>query len=314
MMRRVSRSSILAALASFVLLLSSCVHTTPFRDRMYIQSFGGDGQIVVTANIQDLDIAGLAEESGVELDSQVQYVTDRMTRLSIVLFDRSGEYKDYPADCFSLDFDGAVEGNYSKGLLNAALKLGGALKSEKGEGGLGFFTDEQSGIQIAVPKNGVILFSSNDVEANYEKAFGSGGSSLEERKSISDEKAQKLASALIGVYVSNPKTMLDIGLDVPQNALENIEYILLVMDTQTLSVDFKLKSESLAKSFSVIVKASYVGDLRREGLQIDIEQLKSQFVQELDMVYIRDLGLTDQQRDAVKAVALQLLDVFNSSF
>ena len=66
----------------------------------------------------------------------------------------------------------------------------------------------------------------------------------------------------------------------------------------------------MAKSFSVIVKASYVGDLRRDGLPIDFEQLKSQFVQELDMVYIRDLGLTDQQRDAVKAVALQLLDVF----
>lgn len=297
------RSSILIALTSFVLVLASCAHTTPFKDRMYIQSFGTDGQLVLTVNAQSFDVEEFASENDVTLDSQVQYIADRMTRLSIVLFDRTGEYRDYPANYGALDFDGAIEGNYSKALLNTALKLGGALTEEEGESGLRFFTDEQSGIQAAVPKNGVILFSSSDIEANYEKAFGSD-------KVISDEKAQKLASSMFGIYVSNPKTMLDIGLDVPQSALENIEYILIMMDTETLSVDFKLKSESLAKSFSVIVKASYVGDLRRDGLPIDFEQLKSQFVQELDMVYIRDLGLTDQQRDAVKAVALQLLDVF----
>lgn len=297
------RYSILIALASFVLVLASCAHTMPFKDRMYIQSFGTDGQLVLTVNAQSFDVEEFASENDVTLDSQVQYIADRMTRLSIVLFDRTGEYRDYPANYGALDFDGAIEGNYSRALLNTALKLGGALTAEKGESGLRFFTDEQSGIQAAVPKNGVILFSSSDIEANYEKAFGSD-------KVISDEKAQKLASSMFGIYVSNPKTMLDIGLDVPQSALENIEYILIMMDTETLSVEFKLKSESLAKSFSVIVKASYVGDLRRAGLPIDLEQLKSQFVQELDMVYIRDLGLTDQQRDAVKAVALQLLDVF----
>ncbi len=308
-MKKNVRPYILIAMASFVLVLASCAHTTPFKDRMYIQSFGADGQLVITVNAQSFDVEEFAAENDVTLDSQVQYIADRMTRLSLVLFDRSGEYKDYPADYRTLDFDGAIEGSYSKTLLNAALKLGGALTEHKGESGLRFFTDEQSGVQAAVPKNGVILFSSSDVEANYEKAFGAGSSGSAD-KVISDEKAQKLASSTFGVYVSNPKTMLDIGLDVPQSALENIEYILIMMDTETLSVDFKLKSESLAKSFSVIVKASYVGDLRREGLPIDFEQLKSQFVQELDMVYIRDLGLTDQQRDAVKAVALQLLDVF----
>lgn len=309
-MKKGVHSSILIALASFVLVLASCAHTTPFKDRMYIQSFGTDGQLVLTVNAQSFDVEGFAAENDVTLDSQVQYIADRMTRLSLVLSDRSGEYRDYPADYRALDFDGAIEGNYSKALLNTALRLGGALTEQKGESGLRFFTDEQSGIQAAVPKNGVILFSSSDVEANYEKAFGSEASSTGSDKVISDEKAQKLASSMFGVYVSNPKTMLDIGLEVPQSALENIEYILIMMDTETLSVDFKLKSESLAKSFSVIVKASYVGDLRREGLPIDFEQLKGQFVQELDMVYIRDLGLTDQQRDVVKAVALQLLDVF----
>lgn len=299
------RVSILAAIVSSVLVLVSCAHTTPFKDRMYIQSYGSDGQLVITMNAKALDVDAIASEGGIALDSQVEYVTDRMSRLSIVLFDRTGEYSDYPADYTVLDFDGAIEGDYSRFLLNAALKLGGALVEEKGESGLRFFNDEGTGLQAAVPRNGVILFSSSDVEANYERTFGPS------EKLISDDKAQKLASSMFGFYASNPKTMLDVGLDVPQSALENIEYILVMIDGETMSVDFKLKSESLAKSFSIIVRAAYVGDLRREGLPIDFEQLKGQFSQELDMVFIKDLGLTEQQRDAIKNVVLQLLGAFN---
>ena len=108
------RYSILIALASFVLVLASCAHTTPFKDRMYIQSFGTDGQLVLTVNAQSFDVEEFASENDVTLDSQVQYIADRMTRLSIVLFDRTGEYRDYPANYGALDFDGAIEGNYSK--------------------------------------------------------------------------------------------------------------------------------------------------------------------------------------------------------
>lgn len=304
-MKSLVRRLMLAAIVSSVLVLASCVHTTPFKDRMYIQSFGTDGQIVVTMNALDLDFGTIASDEGLTLDSQTRYVTERMTRLSLVLFDRTGEYEGYPADLSTFDFDGAVEGDFSRFIVNAALGLSGALDNEKRGSGLRLFSDSSSGLQVAVPRNGVILFSSNDVEANYEKAFASSD------KVISDEKAQKLASCLFGVYVSNPRTMLDIGLDVPQSALENIDYILVMVDGETMSVDFKLKSESLAKSFSVIVKASYVGDLRREGLPIDFEKLKNQFCQELDMVYIKDLGMTVEQRDAVKTVVLQLLGAFN---
>jgi len=302
--------SVLFLISTFILFLCvSCRHTTPLKDRMYIQSFGADGQFIVTVNANLLDVEKFVSEEGIDFDSNVQYVTDRMSRLSIVLFDKSGEYSSYPIDYSVMDFNGAIEGNYSKFLLNTALRISGALTESKVESGLKIYTEMQSGLQITVPKNGIVLFSSSNVESNYNAVFGSSEAVIS--NGISDENAQKLASCAIGIYVSNPKTMLDVGLDIPQSSLDNIEYILMMINEDSMSVDFKLKSESLSRSFSIIVRASYVGDLRREGLPVDIETLKNQFIQEFDMVYIRDLALTQEQHDAIKAVAVQLLDILN---
>lgn len=161
--------------------------------------------------------------------------------------------------------------------------------------------DEESGLQVAIPTNGIILFSSNDVEATYEKTFKTSD------KLISDQQAQKLATCEIGIFVSNPKTLINLGLDIAKSSLENIEYILIMLENETLSVDFKLKSEALAKSFSIIVKGSYVGQLRREGATINFEQLREQFVQEFDMVSVNNLGLTEEQKETIKSVVTQLL-------
>ena len=308
-----------AMLVCVLLVMPSCAHKSPLKDKMFIQAYGGDGQFVITVNTAELDLDQYVDTS----DTAINYLTQRMNRLSIVLFDKSGQYSDYPADLTAYDFDGAIEGNYSKTLLTTALKASGLFTQKSTElqnaeqqsseqssvqnskTSLKFFTDEESGLQTAVPANGIILFSSDSVEASYEKVFQ--GS----EKLISDEQASKLASCEIGIYVSNPKTMLDLGLDIPRSSLENIEYILVMLNGETLSIDFKLKSESLARSFSIIIKGSYVGQLRRAGETIDIEQLKQQFVQEFDMVSVKNLGLTQEQYEAIQAVITGLLGVFN---
>ncbi len=303
-MKRNVRSIFLLLILFVVFLCVSCVHTTPLKDRMYIQSFGTDGQFVITVDSSRFNLEEIANEAGLEMSSSTTYLTERMSRFSIVLFDGSGQ-NSYPADFSTMDFEGAIEGNYSKTILNTALKTIETFDKVKSESGLKYFADTQTGLELSVPANGIILFSSSDVENNYNLALKTAD------KIISDELAQKLSSCAIGIYVSNPKTMLDVGLGIPQSSLENIEYMLMTIDGDILACEFKLKNESLAKSFSVLIKASYVGDLRREGLPIDIKTLKEQFVQEFDMVYVKDLGLNEQQHQAIKAVALQLLDLFN---
>ena len=284
-----------------LVFVPSCAHKSPLKDKMFIQSYGMDGQFVITVDASKLDLGEYVDTSS----SEVSYITERMSRLSIILFDKTGQYADYPADLSGYDFDGAIEGNYSKLLLTTALKVSGLFTQEKGESGLKFFVDEASGLQAAVPANGIILFSSDSVENSYETTFES------DAKLISDEQAQKLASCELGLYVSNPKTLMDLGLEVPQSALENIEYILLMLNGDTLSIDFKLKTEALAKSFSIIIKGSYVGQLRRAGEKIDFEQLKQQFVQEFDMFSVKELALTQEQKETIKAVITGLLEVFN---
>ncbi len=282
-------------------LVPSCAHKSPLKDKMFIQSYGMDGQFVITVDATKLNLGEYVDTSS----SDVDYVAQRMSRLSIVLFDKTGEYLDYPADLSVYDFDGAIEGDYSKTLLSAALKMSNLFTPEKGESGLKLFVDETSGLQVAIPSNGIILFSSDSVEESYQSTFKSS------EKLISDDQAQKLASCEIGIYVSNPKTLIDLGLDVPRSSLENIEYILLMLNADTFSIDFKLKNEELAKSFSIIIKGSYVGQLRRAGETIDFEQLKEQFVQEFDMVSVKNLGLTQEQNEAIKNTITGLLEVFN---
>lgn len=302
-----------AILVCVMMFMSSCAHKSPLKDKMFLQSYGMDGQFVITVDASKLNLGeyvgdtsgASASDSSNASNAAVDYITDRMSRLSIVLFDKTGEYAEYPADLSTYDFEGALEGNYSKTLINTALKLSGVMTQEEGQTGLKFFTDSESGLQAAIPKSGIILFSSSDVEETYKTTFESS------QKLISDEQAEKLANCQIGIFVSNPKTLIDLGLDVPKSSLENIEYILVMLEDDTLSIDFKLKSESLARSFSILIKGSYVGQLKREGATIDFEQLKQQFVQEFDMVSVKDLGLTQEQKDAMKSVITELLGVFN---
>ncbi len=279
------------------MFMSSCATRSPLKDKMFLQAYGMDGQFVITVDASKLDLSEYVDTA----DSSVSYITNRMSRLSIVLFDKTEQYLEYPADLSTYDYDGAIEGNYSKTLINTALKVSGLFTQQKSNFGLKFLVDEESGLEVAIPTNGIILFSSNDVEATYEKTFKTSD------KLISDQQAQKLASCEIGIFVSNPKTLINLGLDIPKSSLENIEYILIMLENETLSVDFKLKSEALAKSFSIIVKGSYVGQLRREGATIDFEQLREQFVQEFDMVSVNNLGLTEEQKETIKSVVTQLL-------
>ena len=149
-----------------------------------------------------------------------------------------------------------------------------------------------------------ILFSSTDVVSNYGSTF------VKDRpKLISDEDAAKLASSGIGIYVSNPRTMIDLGLDISQASLSNIDTVLMVIDDDEMSIDFKLKSRELADSFSILIKAGYVGNLRRNGEKADIAKLKQMFTQELDKVHVNGLKLSQEQKDAINEVITALLSI-----
>ena len=290
---------LLTALFLLVLFLSSCATRRPYGDEQYFQGLGIDGEFVVTVNARLLDVDQYVEAG----DPGVDFITGRMTRLSIALSDNSGTAGPVTEDFSEFDYRGAIEGEFPKSLVNSALSLSSVFtKAKDKDSGLRFFTDNESGLQVAVPAKGIILFSSTDVVSNYNQTY-----TKERPKKISDEDAARLASSQVGVYVSNPRTMINLGFDLSETALSNIESILMVMDDDVISAEFRLKSQDLADSFSVLIKAGYVGNLRREGVKIDVAKLREMFSQELDKVLVNDMPLTQEQKDSILQALTSIL-------
>ena len=298
-MRRTVRFIFLTLL--LMLLLSSCVTKRPIGDEQYFQGLGLDGEFVITINAQLLDVDQYIQSD----DTAVNYITERMTRLSIALYDSKGTAGPVTEDFSEFDYYGAVEGDFSKTLVNSALSVSSAYTSSKDKKTkLRFFVDERSGLEAAVPANGIILFSTTDVVDNYSQTYTEG-----RPKHISDEDSAKLAASQVGVYVSNPKTMIDLGFEINETALSNIDSILMVMDDDTISAEFRLKSEELADSFSILIKAGYIGNLRRDGKKVNVSELKEMFTQELSTVNVNGMTLSDEQKESILQVVTSILEV-----
>ncbi len=294
-------SILLLTVLLVLFFLCSCVTRSPLGDEQYFQAMGLDGEFVITVNADLLDVDQYVKTD----DAAVNYITERMNRLSIALYDSTGSSGTVTSDFSEYDYYGALEGDYSKSLVNSALSLSSLFTKQKdAESKLKFFVDNESGLEAAVPAKGIILFSSTDVVENYKQTYTS-----DRVSKISDEDAARLAASQIGIYVSNPRTMLDLGFDITETALSNIESVLLVMDDEIVSIDFRIKSEELANSFSVLIKAGYVGSLRKAGEKVNVSELKKMFTQELSTVSVNDMPLSAEQKDSINQVVSSLLDL-----
>ena len=299
MKRNAVRSVFLAIVC--VLLLASCVTKNPIGDQEYFQGLGLDGEFVITANADLLDVSEYVESE----DAAVTYITERMSRLSLALRDRRTDIPPVTTEFTEFDFYGAIEGDFSKKLVNGALSLSSLFSSSKdSKTKLKFYVDNESGLEVAVPADGIILFSNTDVVENYNQTYTEGRTTY-----ISEEDALKLSASQIGIYVANPRTMIDLGFEITEQSLENMDSILLVMDDDKITVDFRIKSEELASSFSVLIKANYVGNLRREGVKVNVSELKEMFTQELSTVSVNGMPLTEDQKASINEVVHSLLDI-----
>ena len=284
-----------------VLLLASCVTKNPIGDQEYFQGLGLDGEFVITVNADLLDVSEYVESE----DAAVTYITDRMSRLSLALVDRRSDVPPVTSEFTEFDYYGAIEGDFSKKLVSGALNLSSLFtRSKDGKTKLKFYVDIESGLEVAIPADGIILFSNTDVVENYNQTYTEGRTTY-----ISDEDAQKLSASKIGIYVANPRTMIDLGFEITEQSLENMDSILLVMDDDRITVDFRIKSEELASSFSVLIKASYVGNLRREGVKVNVSELKEMFTQELATVSVNGMPLTEDQKASINEIIHSLLDI-----
>ena len=148
-------------------LVASCTNTHVFEDGYYFQAMGEEAEIVVTVDTQK---ARAARPSilGVD-DSLLTSLLDKSTRVSVSLSkDEYSEDDPYPADISSMNISGAVEGDYSKFMINTGLGFSKEFSKVK-EDGVKFYTDKENSIEVASPTSGVILFTNDSYPELYKK-------------------------------------------------------------------------------------------------------------------------------------------------
>ena len=287
------KKSLFVALA--VLLLTSCVTRSPFKEEYYFQAMGTDSEIVMTA-----DVAKLKTMEGSLLgvnDPLLSELIERSNRLSLSLYkDEYSEDDAYPSSLSDLEFYGAAEGDFPSFTVNTALSWSKELHKEK-RNGVKFYTNDEGSIEVAVPKSGVLLFASKSYDEAYKKTIS------DRVIYIPSDTAALLGESVIGLYVRSPKTMIDIGFELPSSVIyqmsDAVIYVVEKDGSYYLNADITMKDENLASTLIKLLRNQIVAELRRAGVRPDYTALAEQYRQSGSVVSIREREMDSESISAL---------------
>ncbi len=259
----------LLPLLSVIVIFSSCVHHSPFNaGEYYFQAMGRDSEIVMTVD------AGKAKATdAVALPDNA--VTERAERLSVALDPETTAEEKYPLTVEDYTIYGAVEGNFGKTTTGIALSSMEGFDKVKSDSGTYYLSP---GISVGVPENGLLLFSTGDYDEAYSRT-------VENREIlIPYELSSLMASSLAAFYVKNPRTMLDLGFELPITVLKEMETAIIFIDKEengfVMSANITMSSEKNAKTFTTLLKNNVVSEMLRKGEKLDFKQLSAMIYQD----------------------------------
>ena len=277
-----------------LLILTSCTHTHEFKDGYYFQEMGEDSEIIVTVDTQK------AREVRPTLlgvnDSLLSSILDKSSRISVSL--SKDEYKEddpYPADIASMNISGAIEGDYSKFIINTGLGFSKDFSKVK-EDGVKYYTNSENTIELGSPTSGVILFSNDSYKELYD-------TTIKNRViKISDEKAALIGESVMGLYVRSPQTMIALGFEIPLSVIVQMsDAVIYVVEKDSvfyLYADITMKSSSLAKTLNTLLRNQVVAEIKRQGEKPDFKVLGQQYYTQDDKVLIRDRVMNEAELTA----------------
>ena len=266
--------------AAITLLLTSCVHKSPFVDEYYFQAMGGESDFVVSVDVdkikkEDPTLIGVN-------DPLIKELIERSSRISVSLTSDEYPMKD-------INYSGALEGDFSKFLLNTGMLWSSEFEKVNVEHE--YYTNGD--IQARVAKNGLFLFSNEDYEKLYETTY-------ENRViHISDDIASLIASNVMGLYVKDPKTMFDLGFELPLAVLSKIDYALmyvcLIDGAYYLNTDIYMKETNDSNTLLSLIRNAVLAGLKSEGIRPDVKALAKQYKKDKNIVQLRDIVMSDEQ-------------------
>ena len=196
----------------------------------------------------------------------------------------------YPLPLSDWTIYGAAEGNFGKILVPTAISYMDGFERIK-EDGVKYYSN--GSISVGVPETGILLFSTGDYLEAKDKT-------LDNRSLlIPSELASDMAENLFSIYVSEPKTMMDLGFELPYAVLSGMNYALITVDETNegffLSSVVDFKDERDAKTFTTLMRNMIVQEIRRDGGKLDFKALSDMIVCERNRSYINDREMTREE-------------------
>lgn len=272
------RRKVLLAFAA-ALMITGCVHHSPFLSEYYFQAMGDDGELVMTLDAEAL------KNSSVSIPSNE--ILDRSERISVAMTP-SQESSIYPLPLSSWTLYGAAEGNFGTLLVPAVIShLDGF---ERGEGKTRYYTN--GSISVGVPETGLLLFSTGDYLEAKDKT-------LDNRSIlIPHSLAKEMASPLMSIYVSEPRTMLDLGFEIPYAVITGMEFALITITEKDgsffLSATVSFCEERDAQTFMTLIRNMVVQQIRREGGKLDFKLLSEMIAKDGKRTLIRNMEMSKE--------------------
>ncbi len=274
-MKRVLLSSL------FILLLfSSCVHHTPFVEEYYFQALGEKSEIVVTCDAEKIKSGELDDIVGESLKSD--FIVKKADRITLSLIPTDVDYT----------LSGAVEGDISSFWTNNGLSASSSFIKEKDGETVWYSTSGQS---VYSPENGILLFTEGSYSDFYTRSY------LDRVKLIDDSIAQKMAESALSFYVFEPERLFDIGFEIPNTVLSEIERTCLLIDKEgenlTLSGFFTMTGESGARALNTLLKNQVIQEKKRNGEKLDTASLAGVFSCSNNTVRISGYVLSSEMKE-----------------
>lgn len=248
-------------LASILVLLvitfAGCRHTSPFIEQPYFEALGGEGEVVFT-----IDVKKAKAVDSIKLFEQESLLgfaplLKRSDRLSISI--EGNEYTQTSSKSF---FSGALEGDFSKFIVNSALLFGSDWIKNK-DYNVPYWDNKTNGLKVYIPENGIILFSQDDMLNHIEKTLTNRVVVVPENAAISMNKG------LAGIYIQSPERLDFLQDFLPVSVIINLETLWASLSKEfgdyTLTGELVTTSPQAARTMAIVLRLTYQNSIKNNN-------------------------------------------------